>query len=67
MSKEVSSTSFVVSHVIVILFHIILGAVILYGLNAKKYTLIKWMAYLLILVSALGLIPIFMNTSYVIS
>lgn len=73
MKKDVSKTTFVWSHVGVILFHVLLGILILYSMKAKKKvlglkpdTMIRTTAWLLIIVSLLGLIPILANTEYTI-
>ena len=73
MKKDVSKATFVWSHVAVILFHVLLGILILYSMNAKKKVLgfkpdvmIRMVAWLLIVVSLLGLVPILVNTEYTI-
>lgn len=71
MSKDVSSSAFVWSHVGVILFHILIGILVLYSLSAKKKvlglkpeTMIRTLMWVLITVSLLGLVPILSTTSY---
>jgi hypothetical protein len=70
--KELSSTWFIVAHVAVIVFHIVLGAIVLAALgqktlfHANSTTVIRVCMMLLILMSTLGLVPILMNREYLI-
>lgn len=69
-TKQVSRSAFVGSHVGVIVFHVLLGLIVLFACSKEKLfgfssnNVIKTSAYLLIIVSLLGLVPVVMNYNY---
>ena len=71
--KKVSKESFVAGHVGVIAFHVIIGALLLYSqstdtiLGASSTTFVRILAIILIVISLLGLIPVLMKNTYIIS
>jgi hypothetical protein len=62
-----SKASYVYSHIAVIIAHIFMGLLILYALQRRKVwkfkakNVIRGVAWLLVIVSALGLIPILLT------
>lgn len=49
------------AHVLTIFFHLIIGALILYGLQENRVQIIQISAYVLIIISILAFIPILSN------